>query len=400
MKKTLLLAGVLASFAVSAQNVDDQKISFNYIQQPITPIKGTKVFSIVVDHSVYQASNDDSLQAFELQLNLAESQLESWIEQKKKIDQMYLLEMAKWEKSVNAGAALTQPNKQPYPEMPKLKEELRMPILTEEISDGIVDGKVSLEGFSKGEGGAVVTIQFSGIRETNIVEKVTGSGATKKYEYTAEYLMPYSVKVESPGQGVILNENMNLTKKTKAFNKYDSKYDFEYWCIDNLDNFWKTLQQEEVNSALATVNNLINDKCGFPLKSNNTEVYTVKKHKGHNYSDLIDGYTKAKSGYDLVYKSISRKEAASNLQKAISIWEDALTESNTQDNKARINDKVTALLFVNLAEAYIWLGEYTKADNYIQKAKITNEGAGKYKREAKDLENLMNDIKARELANQ
>ena len=333
MQKTILHGGILASFAASAQNVDDQKISFNYIQQPITPIKGTKVFSIVVDHSVYQASNDDSLKAFELQLNLAESQLETWIEQKKKVDQMYLLEMAKWEKAVNAGAVLAQPNKQPYPEMPKLKEELRMPILTEEISDGIVDGKVTLEGFSKGEGGAVVTIQFSGIRETNIVEKVTGAGATKKYEYTAEYLMPYSIKVEAPGQGVIINENLSLTKKTKAFDKYDSKYDFEYWCIDNLDNFWKTLQQDEVAAALTNANNLINDKCGFPLKTNSTEVYTVKKHKGHSYSDLIDGYTKAKSGYDLVYKSISRKEAASTLQTAIKRCEYALSESNMQDNK-------------------------------------------------------------------
>lgn len=400
MKKTLLLLGFVAGLTSFAQNVDDQKLSFNYIQQPSTPITGAKTFSIVVDHSIYQASNDDSLQAFETQLNLAEAQLASWIEQKKKVDQMYLLEMAKWEKAANAGTVLPQPSKQPYPEMPQLKEELRMPILTEEISDGIVDGKVNLEGFTKAEGGAVITIQFSGIKETNIVEKITGSGSTRKYEYTAEYLMPFSVKVEVPGQGILVNENFNLTKKTKSIDKYQSKYDFEYWSIDNLPDFWKSLQKDELEASLVMVNNLINDRCGFPLKVNNTEIYTIKKHKGHSYSDLIDGYTKAKSGYDLVYKSISRKEAATNLSKAITIWESALTESNMQDNKARINDKVTALLYVNVAEAYMWLGEYTKADNYIQKAKIINAGAGKYKREAERLEYLMSDIKARELANQ
>lgn len=400
MKKTLLILGLFTSFALTAQNVDDQKISFNYIQQPSTPITGAESYTVVVDHSIYQASNEDSLQAYETQLNLAEAQLATWIEQKRKIDQMYLLEMAKWEKSVNAGAVVPQPNKQPYPDMPTLKEELPMPILTEEISDGIVDGKIALEGFSKGEGGATITIQFSGIRETNVLEKITGTGAAMKYEYTAEYLMPFSVQVNAPGQGIIVNENFNITKKTKLINKYDSKYDFQYWCIDNLDDFWKTLQQAEVNSALVTINNVINDRCGFPLKTNSTEVYTIKKHKGHNYSDLINGYTKAKSGYDLVYKSITRKEAASNLKKAIAIWEDALSESNMNDNKARINDKVTALLYVNLAEAYIWLGEYTQADNYIQKAKIINVAAGKYKREADDLESLMNNIKTRELANQ
>ncbi len=400
MKKSILFLGLFTMFVASAQNVDDQKISFNYIQQPSTPIQNTKVYNVVVDHSIYQASNEDSLEAFEVKLNLAEAQLATWVEQKKKIDQMYLLEMAKWQKSVNAGAALPQPTRQPYPEMPELKEELRMPLMTEEISEGIVDGKINLEGFSKGEGGATITVQFSGLTEARIVEKVTGSGATTKYQYTAEYVMPVSLKLEAPGQGIIVNENFNATKKTKLIDKYNSQYDFEYWSIENLDNFWKTLQAEEVNSVLTNINNTINDKCGFPVKNYNTEIYTVKKYKSHNYSDLIDGYTKAKSGYDLVYKSISRKEAASNLQKAINIWEDALTESNTVDNKARINDKVTALLYVNLAEAYIWLGEYTKADNYIQKAQITNAGAGKYKREAKDLEYIMNNLKARELANQ
>jgi hypothetical protein len=400
MKKTLLLLGFLTGMVASAQNVDDQKVNFNYIQLPSNPIKGTTNYNVTVDHSIYTKSNEDSLALFETKLNLCEAQLTSWVDQKRKIDQMYLLEMSKWEKANNAGTLLPQPIKQPYPEMPTLKEELVMPILTEDISEGIVDGGVRLEGFEKGEGGATITIQFSGIQNTKIVEKITGTGATMKYEYTAEYLMPINVKIEVPGQGIILNENFNQTAKRKLINKYDSKYDFEYWQIENLSNFWKSLQQEELTASLSSINALINDRCGFPVKMHATEVYTVKKYKGHNYSDLIDAYTKAKSGYDLVYKSVSRKEAASNLNKAISVWEKALAEGNPVDNKARINDKVIALLYVNLAEAYLWLGDYTKADNYIQKAKISNEGAGKYRRQAKDLEDLMNVLKSRELANQ
>ncbi len=400
MKKSLLFIGLLTTASLSAQNVDDQGISFNYIQQPSDPIKGTDIYNIVVDHSLYQASNEDSLEAFEMKLNLLESQLTAWVEQKKKIDQMHLLEMSKWQKATNAGTILAEPIKQPYPEMPELKEEVSMPLLTEEISEGIVDGKINIEGLTKGEGGAVITLQFSGLTLANIVEKQTGAGATKKYEYYAEYTMPINVKIDAPGQGIIFNENLGQTKKSKLINKYDSKYDFDYWKIDNLADYWKNLQLQEVNSLLGGLNNTINNRCGFPVKNYATEIYTVKKFKDHNYSDLIDAYTQAKSGYDLVYKSISRDEAADKLHKAIAIWESALAEANPVDNKARINDKVTALLNVNLAEAYIWLGEYTRADNYIQKAKISNAGAGKYKREAGDLEGIMNHLKSRELANE
>ena len=400
MKKTLLFLGLIATMVLSAQNVDDQKLNFNYIQLPSSPLKGVSTFNIVVDHSIYQKSNEDSLTVFESQLNIAEAQLTTWVEQKKKIDQMYLLEMSKWEKLTNAGTITAQPIKQPYPEMPRLKEELLMPILTEEISDGTVDGAVKLEGFSKGEGGATITLQFSGIQNTKIIEKKTGTGAATKYEYTAQYLMRVNVKIEVPGRRIVLNENINLSQNSKVINKYDSKYDFEYWQIENLGNFWKTTQQAELNQILASVNNLINDRCGFPLKSYSSEIYTVKKYKDHNYNDLIDAYTKAKSGYDLIYKSASRKEAEPNLKKAIAIWEAALSEGNTLDNKARINDKVIALLYVNIAEAYLWMGDYTLADNYIQKAKISNEGAGKYRRQANGLEDLMNLLKVRELANQ
>ncbi len=400
MKKILLFASMLTIGASFAQNVDDQKITFNHIQLPSNPIKGPKIYSIEVNHDKYLASNEDSLAAFEAKISLAESQLVTWIEQKKKIDQAYLLEMDKWQKAANAGTPTAQPVKPPYPEMPKLKEELDEPILTTDISEGIVDGAINLEGFSKGEGGAVIKITFEGLKNAKVEKKISGTGAATKYEYTATYEMPVSVTVEVPGQGIIINENVNAGQKSQLINKYDSEYSFEYWRIDNYNQFWLTLQSQELTSILTTINDMVNDRCGFPTKTYATEIYTVKKHKGHDYSDLIDAYTKAKSGYDLIYQDISKSDAKAKLKKAISIWEAAVQESDMNDNKARINDKVTALIYVNLAEAYLWMDEWSTADSYIQKAQIINAGAGKYKREAKDLESLMNFLKDRYLANQ
>ncbi|CAG5078881.1 hypothetical protein [Parvicella tangerina] len=400
MKKILLFTSLLFAGAAIAQNVQDQKIAFNYIQLPSDPIKGPKVYSVELNHDKYLAANEDSLEAYEAKIMLAESQLVTWIEQKRKIDQAYLLEMDKWQKTVNAGTPTAQPVKPPYPEMPTLKEELEEPILTTDISEGIVDGAIQLEGFTKGDGGAVIKIEFEGLKNATVEQKVTGTGAAMKYEFYAKYEMPVSVTVEVPGQGIIINENVNHGQKSQLINKYDSEYGFQYWRIDNYNDYWVTLQQQELNSILATINNMINDKCGFPTKSYATEIYTIKKHKGHNYNDLIDAYTKAKSGYDLIYKDISKSDAIAKLKKACAIWEKALAESDLNDNKARINDKVTALIYVNLAEAYMWMNEWSQADNYIQKAQMINTAAGKYKRESEDVEQFMNYLKDRHLANQ
>ena len=47
---------------------------------------------------------------------------------------------------------------------------------------------------------------------------------------------------------------------------------------------------------------------GIRRRTRSTEIYTVKKHKGHDYSDLIDAYTNVKSGYDLLFKDVERVE--------------------------------------------------------------------------------------------
>jgi tetratricopeptide (TPR) repeat protein len=85
------------------------------------------------------------------------------------------------------------------------------------------------------------------------------------------------------------------------------------------------------------------------------------------------------------------------LTEAINVWKKALTESNPGDNKARINDKVTALIFYNIAEAYMWMSNFDEAEQYINKA--INAGEMKYKTEAKRLQGVLADQKLRWNAN-
>jgi len=401
MKKILLLIAVLIAGLTFGQNVQDQKVSFKYIQLPSNPIaKGISNYNLVTDLSGYVKSNEDSMSVYQNKLSTFEAEFATWLEDKKRVDKLYLMELAKWERAVNAtvspAVAPVMPIKPPYANQP-VKEEIRLPLLTEDVTEVQTNSSINLEGYTKGEGGAIVTLAILGFQNASITVKKTGTGAATKYKYTSSCKMPVKVTIEVPGEGVILSETVNDNLQTSVIKSYDNQYEHQVWLIDNYDTFWAERQKALLSSALKAANALINDKCGYPKRTRSTEIYTVKKHKGHDYSDLIDAYTNVKSGYDLLFKDVERKSAIAKIENGIEIWEDALEETNPFDNKDRVNKKVTALLYANLAEAYMWINDFDAADNYLQKAKIG--GVSKYKTFAKRLQSVLNGLKARYEAN-
>ena len=401
MKKILLPIAVLIAGLTFGQNVQDQKVSFKYVQLPTNPIpKEISNYNLVVDISGYAKSNEDSMSVYQNKLSTFEAEFATWLEDKKRVDKLYLMELAKWERAVNAtvspAVAPVMPIKPPYANQP-VKEEIRLPLLTEDVTEVQTNSSINLEGYTKGEGGAIVTLAILGFQNASITVKKTGTGAATKYKYTSSCKMPVKVTVEVPGEGVILSETVNDKLQTSVIKSYDNQYEHQVWLIDNYDTFWAERQKALLSSALKAANALINDKCGYPKRTRSTEIYTVKKHKGHDYSDLIDAYTNVKSGYDLLFKDVERKSAIAKIENGIEIWEDALEETNPFDNKDRVNKKVTALLYANLAEAYMWINDFDAADNYLQKAKIG--GVSKYKTFAKRLQSVLNGLKARYEAN-
>ena len=134
MKKifTPLFLLLVAASNLVAQNVDDQKLVFKYFQLPTNPIKGQSFYSIVIDHSVYTKSNEDSLALYNNNPNSYQAQMNRWLDDVKKIDKAYFLEMARWEKATIAGQVMAHPPKQPYPPMPNVTT-ISTPILTSEM---------------------------------------------------------------------------------------------------------------------------------------------------------------------------------------------------------------------------------------------------------------------------
>jgi len=401
MKKSILIGGLFMVFLGQAQNVDENRVSVSYIQLPINVInKAVKVYEVDINRSFEQA-NEDSLSRYQIELESAasiyEAELAQWKAQCEAMERDYLSRMAAWEKQSQTASASGAPPSSPplapvYPAHP-VQQEVELPQLHNGLDENMVNNGVDLKGFDKGSGGAIITVDMYPISQFKVNEKKVVKDGVTTYEYFASYKLPIGLKVEDPSQGVVLQTIIGNSVQQHNMKSYASKYDFQLWWMDNADQFWMDFEKVVRRKAVNQLNTELNEKSGFPVKSKTIEIYTVKRYKDHNYSDLVNAYTLATQGYQKVSNTRDRSEAHAKLNEAIAAWKNILTESNLSDNKSRINDKVTALLQCNIAQAYIWMSEFDQAEVYINLAK--NCGIGKFERIARALAGSLAERKQR-----
>ena len=397
MKRSIFLLFTALSIVGYAQNVDENRVTFNYIQLPTNPINSQyKTFNVVVERKFEQA-NEDSLAAYQSRLQQSTMEYEAlmadWRERKKAAFRDYYTRMAAWQKLVDAGNATAVKPADPIVPPQPVQAEVAQPRLHSDVVDDQVSNAISLAGYDRGDGGATITIGVLPLSNVSIKMAKKTSGSKVKYHYTVNYKLPLEIKVEEPSQGVILQTIILNGINNYELAAYDSQYEFDLWWVDNQDAFWADVEKKARNSAFAEANTFVNNKCGFPVRSRSIFVYTVKKHKDFTYNDITNAYTAAMQGYQMISQSKDRKTAEGKINEAINIWKQVLTESNVSDNKARVNDKITALLYANLAEAYIWLSDFDSAEMYMNLA--LNSGVGKFKRAVDDLQPYITERKLR-----
>ena len=357
MKTFLLIVSFIGSFSTAfGQTIDDNKIQFTYTQLPYFKIDPlfTK-YDVKVVHG-YEQSNQEILAAHELNKKAALAIYEqSMIQYKQTIDALdvtYYRLMAKWEKDVNAGK--TQPDGQPllqptaptYPPAPVFTG-LEAPRLNSPLDANTVLNGINIGGFEKGLGGFVVTVNVLGLNNIQINENKTGSGTTTKYTYTATYTMPVEVTVETPTQGKLIYLRILEGYQTYTIGSYDSKYDHNVYMLTNKQKFYTDLEIAARAKAIAETNEYLNNQIGFVQRTRNVEVYSVKRFKSYEYSDVTTAYTKTIQALMLVSQDRNRASAKTKIDEALAEWKMIMEESNLYDNNARINDKITAMIQCN-----------------------------------------------------
>lgn len=403
--KKLLLSIALISPVAFGQNVNDNKVSFDYIQLPYFQIDPAySMYDVIVEHG-YQDANADSLSSYELNKKVAVDvfldMLAAYERQTDSLDRIHYRQLAKWEEDVNAGK--TQPNGQPlpkpiapaYPPRP-IYPVVEEPILHSQLADNIVTNGVDIEGFSKGMGGFQVTVKVLPLQNIQIKESKKGSGASTRYTYTCTYSLPVELTVASPTQGKLMQLRILEGSKSYKIGEYKSRAAYKLYMLDNEDQFHRNLEQTARSSAVAETNRYLNDQIGYVRRTRRAEIYSVKKFKNYDYSDVTNAYTKSVQALQMVALDRDRASAISKIDEALAAWNEIMQESNSFDNKARINGKVTAMIQCNMAELQLWKADFTNVDMNVNLA--INNG-GKFKRHAQREKGFYDDQKRRWKAN-
>ena len=394
MQKALLIIFlIILSNDVFSQTINDNKVSFEYTQLPLIKVrKDFQIYDTKINHA-YLESNKDSLTIYEARKNAAKLNYEAmYSAYKQKYNTLqiaYFQQLSSWEQKINAGqtqsngSAFPKPNSPIYPSAPTYLD-VKEPRLNSELDEENTLNEFSIEGFEKGLGGSVLTIDIQAIRGINIVHKKTGSGVKTKHTYYCEFNLPILVKFETPTDGIILQEILFQNKSKMKMKDQKSHYDHLVYMLQNETLFYNNLEVYARNAAIKAANAYINNQLGYVKKQRNTEVYSVKRFKKHDYTDVTKAFSTTVSALREVSKDNDHSGAREKLDAALASWKDIMFESNDYDNKARINDKISAVIWCNIAEIQFWLNNFDeqrsasdlalnlkviKAKNHVQRMK-------------------------------
>ena len=139
------------------------------------------------------------------------------------------------------------------------------------------------------------------------------------------------------------------------------------------ERFMLKQEVEWTRESLLEIKQYLFNNLGMPLVYADFDIISGKGKL--NYADLDTAVVRMKKAFDeITLHKGDVVTAEQYLKDAITIWEKALAESDPSNNKARINDDITAGLQYNIAVANIWMRKLDSAKEWLKKASTIKYG--------------------------
>ena len=383
MKKIMVLA-CLISLQVTGQNIDDNFVNFNYTQLPLISVDESLRsyrFEVVTD---VEGANMDSTATYQIRLDNAVSIYQ------KRMD-TWLSKMSLIQQQENATGTSQSANYPPKPSLELVVKPVQHTVTTNASAEGI-----KISGFNEGGNGLLIRYTLLPIKNVKFSYSKKGEAANTKYDYKCSYILQAKMEVIDPSNTVLF-EKMVGRAKTKGLGKYKSTYDFAKWYMNNRETFYAQIESEGRKAAIAGSGSALDNQFGYINKSRKAEIYSVKKYKDYDYTDVIMAYNQTTEALLKVGNDRDRSGAMDDLEEAREMWLKILEESNLQNKKERINAKISAVIWCNLAEIAIWMADFNEAENQV--SKTMNSGIMKAKSHIKGEKSFYADQKNRWNAN-
>lgn len=268
-----------------------------------------------------------------------------------------------------------------------------------------LENALAIPGFSRSEENAAVQIELivNPLSVTNkeikddpfTIEKNGIMTVYHNYHYILTCSFPAKLRItrregqiteqDLPGFFQTKYEGQQANTEMALQNNWDQDY-----------SFLETLQKKRIAERVKELNALIFSQYGYGMNSQWVSIGYVKDKKG-DYNDLTKALVLTRDAF--LYASDKEiyldKIFKGKTNEAILLYETALTELS-EDKKARINQRVAAMIYYNLGLIYFGLEELDKAREYIHKMKNPSRNS---EMEARTLLNMIKDRQNRFAAN-
>ena len=382
--KKLIYFTCLFCLPVTAQNIDDNFVTFNYTQLPLTSVdEGLRSYRFEVVTDV-EGANMDSTSTYQIRLDnavsLYQKRMETWL------SKMSLLQQQE-----NSSGLSQSMN---YPAKPSL--DLVLKPIQHSVSTNATASGIKISGFNEGADGLLVKYTLLPLKNMKFSYSKKGEAANTKYDYKCSYVLQAKMEVIDPSNTVLFEKIVGGTQ-IKSLGKYKSTYDFAKWYMNNRTSFYSQIESEGRKAAVSGSAGALDSQFGYINKSRKAEIYSVKKYKDYDYTDVILAFDQTSKALIQIEGSRDRSEAMDALDNAREMWLTILEESNLQNKKERINAKISAMIWCNLAEIAVWMADFNEADNQV--SKTMNSGVFKAKSHIKGEKSFYADQKTRWNAN-
>lgn len=195
-------------------------------------------------------------------------------------------------------------------------------------------------------------------KSSHTTEKDGVKRTTYTYRYNGKYTYKVNVAVTNK-EGTTLHTGNKSGTESVTGSSTTSASDAKKSYNREVAKIKKSI----VSSSVKYLNGQIADKYCYLNKSMSIKAIKIKPKK-YDYDEF-------NQAVDVLKSSVSEADKATrvaNLTEAIKAWEADLKESDPETKKARVNGKVTAGAYYNIALAYFVMEDYTKAEANFKKA--------------------------------
>ena len=258
--KKLIYFTCLFCLPVTAQNIDDNFVTFNYTQLPLTSVdEGLRSYRFEVVTDV-EGANMDSTSTYQIRLDnavsLYQKRMETWL------SKMSLLQQQE-----NSSGLSQSMN---YPAKPSL--DLVLKPIQHSVSTNATASGIKISGFNEGADGLLVKYTLLPLKNMKFSYSKKGEAANTKYDYKCSYVLQAKMEVIDPSNTVLFEKIVGGTQ-IKSLGKYKSTYDFAKWYMNNRTSFYSQIESEGRKAAVSGSAGALDSQFGYINKSRKAEIY-------------------------------------------------------------------------------------------------------------------------------